>query len=84
MLSTPGSSPDAPCHAPAPSSASPSRQRRCPTVTSRRRARAAPNLVCDGCASTLMGPRTDGKVSNPSGTRDALRERYGDGYAAWT
>ncbi len=40
-------------------------------------------LVCDGCASTLMGPRTDGKVSNPSGVMDALRERYGDGYAAW-
>jgi len=30
-----------------------------------------------------MGPRSGGKPSNPSGVRDALRERYGDGYAEW-
>lgn len=41
-------------------------------------------LVCEACTSTLMGPLIDGKASNPSGVRDALRERYGDGYAAWT
>lgn len=41
-------------------------------------------LVCDACTSTLLGPRTDGKVSNPLGVRDALCERYGDSYAAWT
>lgn len=41
-------------------------------------------LVCDACTSTLMGPRVDGKASNPLGVRDALRERYGVGYASWT
>lgn len=41
-------------------------------------------LVCDACAARLLGPRTGGKVSNPAGVMDALRERYGDGYASWT
>lgn len=41
-------------------------------------------LVCEACSSSLMGPRTNGKVANPTGVRDALGERYGDTYAAWT
>lgn len=41
-------------------------------------------LVCNACAASLLGPRTGGKVSNPSGVMDALREHYGDGYASWT
>lgn len=41
-------------------------------------------LVCDACVAGLMGPPAGGRPSNPSGVRDALRERYGDGYAAWT
>lgn len=40
-------------------------------------------LVCEACVASLLGPRTSGKVSNPSGVMDALRERYGDGYASW-
>lgn len=40
--------------------------------------------MCDACVASLLGPRTSGKVSNPSGVTDALRERYGDGYASWT
>lgn len=41
-------------------------------------------LVCDACTSTLLGPHADGKAWNPSGVRDALCERYGDGYAVST
>lgn len=41
-------------------------------------------LVCDACVARLLGQRADGKASNPSGVRDALRERYGEGYASWT
>ncbi len=41
-------------------------------------------LVCDACAASRLGPLTGGRVSNPSGVMDALRERYGDGYASWT
>lgn len=41
-------------------------------------------LVCDACAARLMGPRTGGRASNPSGVMDALCERYGVGYATWT
>ena len=41
-------------------------------------------LVCDACATRHMGRRIDGRAANPSGVRDALLERYGDGYAAWT
>lgn len=41
-------------------------------------------LVCDACVARLMGLPAGGRASNPSGVRDVLRERYGDGYAAWT
>jgi len=41
-------------------------------------------LVCDDCGARLMGPRTSGRPSDPSGVMDALRERYGAGYVTWT
>ncbi|MBE5477878.1 hypothetical protein E3G68_005226 [Mycobacteroides abscessus] len=41
-------------------------------------------LVCDDCVARLLGQPTGGRASNPAGVRDALRERYGDGYASWT
>lgn len=42
-------------------------------------------LVCEDCVARLMGrSRTGGKAAHPGGVREALRERYGDGYAAWT
>lgn len=41
-------------------------------------------MVCDKRVGRLMGPHAGGRASNPPGVRDALRERYGDGYAVWT
>lgn len=43
------------------------------------------HLVCDACVARLMGPpHAGGRVSNPSGVMDAIRERHGVGYASWT
>lgn len=37
-----------------------------------------------GLQLITLGPRTGGRAASPWGVRDALGERHGDTYAAWT
>jgi len=42
-------------------------------------------VVCGECADRLTGrAESGGKVANPGGVRDALRERYGVQACSWT